>query len=347
MKLVNIHQSIRSKSENRRQTSREQTNTDHKYKLPQLMDKQISQKTFKKPPLQQKSRRIINSKIPKLEIQLYYGSLSKAGFDGFCEKTNQDREFAEIIDDEQGIFAVMDGHGTDGDQISTFVRDYFQQYAIKDFKTIDFVKLFANAHSNVASHSHFDSLMSGTTATLIVIRDQVIHCAWVGDSRAILCSKQQNKLITTDLSIDHKPHLLKEKKRIENQGGAVNTYKLQNGQSVGPSRVYIKGASFPGLAMSRSIGDQIAEQVGVSHVPDIKQHQITRDDLFIIIGSDGLWEFLDNNQIVEITHQYFLNNDPQGACQKLIQESKTQWKKFSEGVDDITVIVVFLQNSNT
>lgn len=45
------------------------------------------------------------------------------------------------------------------------------EYAIKDFKTIDFVKLFANAHSNVTSHSHFDSLMSGTTATLIVIKD--------------------------------------------------------------------------------------------------------------------------------------------------------------------------------
>lgn len=27
---------------------------------------------------------------------------------------------------------------------------------------------------------------------------------------------------------------------------------------VGPSRVYLKGATFPGLAMSRSIGDQIA-----------------------------------------------------------------------------------------
>lgn len=48
---------------------------------------------------------------------------------------------------------------------------YLLEYVIKDFKTIDFVKLFANAHSNVASHSHFDSLMSGTTATLIVIRD--------------------------------------------------------------------------------------------------------------------------------------------------------------------------------
>lgn len=44
-----------------------------------------------------------------------------------------------------------------------------------------------------------------------------------------------------------------------------------------------------GLAMSRSLGDNISKPIGVTHEPEILQHQLTKDDKFILIASDGVW----------------------------------------------------------
>ena len=67
-----------------------------------------------------------------------------------------------------------------------------------------------------------------------------------------------------ELSKDHKPNLPEEKLRIEASGGMVDSYHGPSGQQLGPHRVWVKGMPYPGLAMSRSIGDQVAASVGVS-----------------------------------------------------------------------------------
>ena len=47
--------------------------------------------------------------------------------------------------------------------------------------------------------------------------------------------------------------------------------------------------------MTRSIGDRLAHRVGVSSYPEIKSHTLTSKDKMIVLGSDGIWEFLSNN----------------------------------------------------
>jgi len=39
--------------------------------------------------------------------------------------------------------------------------------------------------------------------------------------------------------------------------------KDENGKLVGPYRVWLANEDLPGLAMSRSIGDQIAKDIGI------------------------------------------------------------------------------------
>ena len=51
----------------------------------------------------------------------------------------------------------------------------------------------------------------------------------------------------------------------------------------------------PGLAMSRSIGDYIAHSVGVATDAEVKRFELTSEDKFLIIASDGVWEFLSND----------------------------------------------------
>jgi hypothetical protein len=83
------------------------------------------------------------------------------------------------------------------------------------------------------------------------------------------------------LSHDHKPELEEEKARILRNGGRVDRYNgkifsffyyfylfyLDRGTKSGPFRVWLKTQNYPGLAMSRSIGDLMAGSIGVTCEP--------------------------------------------------------------------------------
>jgi serine/threonine protein phosphatase PrpC len=64
----------------------------------------------------------------------------------------------------------------------------------------------------------------------------------------------------------------------------------------------------PGLAMSRSLGDQVAHSVGVSSVPEVTEFILDSDDRFLVIATDGVWEFLSNQEVVDIVTPYYYDN---------------------------------------
>jgi hypothetical protein len=70
-----------------------------------------------------------------------------------------------------------------------------------------------------------------------------------------------------NLSRDHKPNDTDEKQRIINRNGRVEPFKDENGEFIGPARVWLMEHNIPGLAMSRSFGDKTASQVGVISEP--------------------------------------------------------------------------------
>lgn len=65
--------------------------------------------------------------------------------------------------------------------------------------------------------------------------------------------------------------------------------------------------------MSRSLGDLVAASVGVIYEPEILEYGITPDDKFIVVGSDGIFEFLANEDVVRIVVPYWKQGDVQGA----------------------------------
>ena len=73
--------------------------------------------------------------------------------------------------------------------------------------------------------------------------------------------------ISTNVSIDHKPDRKDEKERILKFNGRVDTFRDTNGEMIGPYRVWLKDENVPGLAMSWSLGDFVAQSVGVSPEP--------------------------------------------------------------------------------
>jgi len=166
-----------------------------------------------------------------------------------------------------------------------------------------------------------------------------IFCANAGDSRAILAYKDGGSLKVRELSEDQKPDREDERQRIIQCGGRVEPLLDENGEPIGPHRVWLPNMMLPGLAMARSIGDDIAASVGVHAVPEIKVFDLKEGDQFMVIASDGVWEFLSNEDVVDIVVQ--CDGDGDRAAKEICARSYREWKAEEEVVDDITAVVVY------
>jgi len=292
------------------------------------------------------------------------GSFSQAGKgeDGFT-KVNQD-SFLVLQNQynfkDFNIFSVLDGHGVNGHLVSRFVTKYFTSFFknnkkmnqyINDEDTVcyrlkkneyDILKrAFRHAERDISKNSDIDANFSGTTCVMVFQIGEKLICANVGDSRAIIVKgTNNNDLDIKPLSIDQKPNDPEESKRIEENGGEISQYE-EDGEKSGPFRVWKKGEVYPGIAMSRSIGDLIASTLGVIPEPKFIEDKVDKDTKFIVVASDGVWEFLDNKAVTDIVMPYYKKNDPDGACKALIKESTEWWNKEDIVVDDITVVCVF------
>jgi serine/threonine protein phosphatase PrpC len=132
-------------------------------------------------------------------------------------------------------------------------------------------------------------MTSGTTCTVIFVNGLKLYIAHVGDSRAVIANNVNGVLKAMNLTRDHKPDLPDEEARIIEWGGFVQ-HPLEEGLS---GRVYLdEEHTMIGLAMSRSIGDCAVKAVGVIAEPECNEFTITSSSKFIILASDGVWEFI-------------------------------------------------------
>jgi len=168
--------------------------------------------------------------------------------------------------------------------------------------------------------------------------DHALYVANVGDSRCVLLRQNgSDSFEAIPLSTDQKPENPSERARIENAGGRVEPLPGPPGEC-GPHRVWLAEADVPGLAMSRSIGDDVSQTVGVISVPEIVRHDLEERDILAIWASDGVWEFLSSEQAGAIVWRN--RSNLQQAAAELVEESCKQWKKEEEVIDDITCVIV-------
>ena len=281
-------------------------------------------------------------------------------------KKNQDSYVVErnvngVLD--FNIFGVLDGHGVNGHFVSRFVSKYIIN-RIRDHTLIknkdspkEIYKILKENKYKILTHifrdadiqlekEKFNCEMSGTTCNIIIQLEEHIICANAGDSRAILVYSESNNSNLLDtkifkLSNDLKPELPEEKRRIEEHGGSVQKMIDENDMPFGPYRVWIKGEQYPGLAMSRSVGDLDAKKIGVIPDPQIIEYILTPQSKYMMVCSDGIWEFISNEEAMENGNKYYLKRDPRGLCHDLTKKSTVIWLKEDIVVDDITIVVVF------
>ena len=288
-----------------------------------------------------------------------YGQ-TKTNQDAFICKTNINniKDF--------NILGVLDGHGPDGHFVSEYVsviipdqiaenqkiqnisnpEEIYKKLKENNYKIIN--QAFKKA-DKLLKNMEFDVLESGCTCCLIIHIGKHIICANTGDSRAIVVYDQTNNsnpksldyLASYPLSIDYKPELPEEISRIMLAGGVVEKLKNEFGEGVGPYRVWKKGTNYPGLAMSRSIGDFKGKEIGVIPDPGILEYDLNKSTKYIIACSDGVWEFLNNEAVMNMGKKYYLENDAVEFSHQLVDRAYKEWEKNDKIVDDITAVIAF------
>ena len=281
-----------------------------------------------------------------------YGYHTLAGTNTyFMTKTNQDSYLIKADKINSGeieyTFGVFDGHGLQGHFVSQAIKQFFTNCSYFDFKTQPMIlSVFSSLSNNINNSKYFDTMDSGSTVILVHINSNKIISINCGDSRAILISKKNNSNYLNkrnnniiELSRDHKPDLPDEKNRIERSGGRVDKI-----YGMGPYRVWFKNEDFPGLAMSRSIGDRLAHRVGVSDIPEIKEFSIEdTEPLAVVLASDGVWEFMSNEEVSDIVYRFESNKDASTCAKKIVERARLIWEKTGYAIDDITCVVVFFK----
>lgn len=106
-----------------------------------------------------------------------------------------------------------------------------------------------------------------------------------------------------------------------------------------PPRVWAPEGDYPGTAFTRSIGDRIAQDLGVYAVPEVLTREITPQDKIVVLASDGVFEFLTNQSVIDICAKF---NDPLEACRAVVAEAYELWLQYELRTDDITMICMFI-----
>jgi len=288
-------------------------------------------------------------------------------------KENQDRgvvcfPFAcRRSDERRALLIVADGHGEYGHTVSDYVvKHLVKVLATKRLDELteasgDFGEIrdaFTETNAKLYDVPNMDSSTSGTTCVVAILKPTFIITANVGDSRCVLgqmvgpappASKVPTLYRAKDLTIDHKPDAPEEKARIERAGGFVTQPEWS-----ASARVWLdKSCTWPGLAMARSIGDQCVKEVGVTADPDVIRYDFADNDAFLVLASDGIWEFLSSDDVVQIVSIHLhgkhrgKHNLAEICAMEVIKCAIKQWKIHEDGYrDDITCTVVILPANN-
>ena len=217
-------------------------------------------------------------------------------------------------------FAIFDGHG--GKDVASFLSINLHHFLIDEINNINFgtndeenisniiesiKSAFMKIDQNILANENFTNDV-GSTATLIFIYynnlnenilnnnndngnknvERTLICANIGDSNGYLITKSNISQITKP----HKCEDTSEVQRIKGTGGIV-----------------FQGRIFGKLILTRTLGDKEMKKYGVIPVPDFYTKKIEKDDLFVIIASDGIWDVINEEELYKMGKEKELSSE--------------------------------------
>ncbi|GMT18601.1 hypothetical protein PFISCL1PPCAC_9898 [Pristionchus fissidentatus] len=240
-------------------------------------------------------------------------------------------------DSGTAFFAVYDGHG--GAKVSQYAGQHLHiTIGKEDSYKVNVEEAmrtgFMTLDEMMKADDDMKDDMSGTTAVTIIVKNGVIYCANVGDSRAVISKNGR----AVPLSYDHKPANENEAKRIVAAGGWVEFNRV-NGN----------------LALSRALGDfafkrnpkKSPEEQMVTAFPDVIRMEIDPESHeFILLACDGIWDVMSNQEAVDFVRERVAIGKPaQTICEELLSRCLApDCQMGGLGCDNMTAVLVLLAN---
>jgi protein phosphatase 2C family protein 2/3 len=235
------------------------------------------------------------------------------------------------------FYAVFDGHG--GPDAAAYIKRnamklFFEDADLPHTSDIDaiFLKELENSHRKsflqadlALAGEHSISSSCGTTALTALVLGRNLLVANAGDCRAVLCRKG----VAVEMSQDHKPSCLPERRRVEELGGCIH------------------GDYLNGLSVTRALGDwalklPLGSASPLIAEPDFQQVLLTEEDEFLIIGCDGIWDVMTSQFAVSLVRRGLRRHeDPQQCARELVAEALRL-----NTSDNVTVIVICFSSPN-
>ncbi|KAK4388446.1 putative protein phosphatase 2C 40 [Sesamum angolense] len=221
-----------------------------------------------------------------------------------------------------------------------------------------------------------DLVSIGSCVLLVLLHGNYLYLLNIGDSRAVLATyddddgnmKEGDGLRAVQLTESHTVDNDLERIRLLNDhpddpstivGWRVKG-KLKVTRAFGVG--YLKKKNMNDALMGILRVCNLISPPYVSSKPSLGVHEVSTSDHFVVLGSDGLFDFFSNNEVVKLVHSYILRH-PSGDPAKYLVEQLVARAADSAGFsmeelmsipagrrrkyhDDVTVIVIILGNNN-
>lgn len=246
---------------------------------------------------------------------------------------------------EMNFLSIYDGHG--GKNVSKYLKENLSKYFIQ--KNSQFNMTGGSKYINKYTTKVFDHVQNklsiqcknisehiGSTALVLLHIKNNLHIANLGDCRAVLCNKNNCGIALTK---DHKPNSFDEKIRIE------NVIKKEKSNV----KIEFDGYDYriKDLSVSRAFGDLDAKPY-VTHLPETFNYKLSQNDKFIILGCDGLWDVMSNqdavdfvlNKLTSVDNFKTMSGNSNNNIAKLLAEHAIKIGSF----DNVSIVILFLNN---
>eukprot|EP00397_Hematodinium_sp_SG-2012_P056051 GEMP01068871.1.p1 GENE.GEMP01068871.1~~GEMP01068871.1.p1 ORF type:complete len:281 (+),score=58.26 GEMP01068871.1:104-946(+) len=237
-------------------------------------------------------------------------------------------------------FAVFDGHG--GRAVVDMVTTELHILLLRELRrTTQVPDALRSTFSNCDKELRRRNItMGGATACVCVLQQErlirKIYTAHLGDSRAVMSRGGTATRLTS--RSDHRATDPLERKRVLEAGGHIVNDRV-NGM----------------LAMTRALGDNLLKMPTlandvISNVPDITCTDLMKEDAFVVVACDGIWDVMSDQEVIDIFHEGM--EALRGLEGRIKQEGKNLAEILSRYIieealarnatDNISCMVIFL-----
>ena len=285
---------------------------------------------------------IINNKEDLCFMSYSYNEYANIPFrksmeDYHCIKKNLLKSNSIIF----SYFSIFDGHS--GNEVALFLSKNLHKIISRQLTNLklDSTDININIESfnnniislvkksfEIADEEIIKDLSSnnevGSTGTIVLLYkiknsqnindySRYVVCSNIGDSKGYILTRNNFIQITKE----HKCNDIKEVERIKKMGGIVFSNRV-----------------FGTLMLTRSFGDKEMKKYGVISTPDCYCHKIRDEDLYIVIASDGIWDSVCEEELMQMGGEKLSSDDFSKNLIKLARDKGTR--------DNISCIVIKL-----